>query len=282
MTPELIAEAQAVDYGLHDAIIDALGNEIISNAYRVNAIKIRLIRQEHTRLEPQLVVPVMRSISASSTRSRRAIRRGLPTRSTAHISQLRATGRSASDALTQSKQLQSRKRTSEEERHDHRRSASAIRHRLRPRSQPRLAMPAIVRGQGETSSAGATCCRRPHPQVQMIERIAKEVEGKDRRAASRSRAFPAGQLGSGKDMIEAVSAGNLTMTTDGAAALGQFLPQISLIEAPYLWRDAAHMAKALRRRLLEEMNTSWSTKRGMRMLAPTYYGKRHLTTGTRR
>ncbi|MEQ1615772.1 MAG: FCD domain-containing protein, partial [Hyphomicrobiaceae bacterium] len=59
VTLELMAEAQAVDYGLHDAIIDALGNEIISNAYRVNAIKIRLIRQEYTRLAPQLVVPVM-------------------------------------------------------------------------------------------------------------------------------------------------------------------------------------------------------------------------------
>jgi DNA-binding GntR family transcriptional regulator len=59
VTPELVAEAQAVDYGLHDEIIDALGNEIISNAYRVNAIKIRLIRQEHTRLEPALLEPVI-------------------------------------------------------------------------------------------------------------------------------------------------------------------------------------------------------------------------------
>lgn len=59
VSAELMAEAQAVDYALHDTIIDALGNEIISNAYRVNAIKIRLIRQEYTRLEPQLVVPVM-------------------------------------------------------------------------------------------------------------------------------------------------------------------------------------------------------------------------------
>ena len=33
------------------------------------------------------------------------------------------------------------------------------------------------------------------------------------------------------------------MTTDGAGALGAFLPQLSVIEAPYLWRDAAHMAK---------------------------------------
>lgn len=60
ITPDVIAEAQAVDYALHDAVIDALGNDIIANAYRVNAIKIRLIRQQQTRLAPSLVIPVIR------------------------------------------------------------------------------------------------------------------------------------------------------------------------------------------------------------------------------
>ncbi len=72
LPPALVAEAQAVDYALHDAVIDALGNEIISNAYRVNNIKIRLIRQEATRLASDLVVPVMREhlgiIAAFETR----------------------------------------------------------------------------------------------------------------------------------------------------------------------------------------------------------------------
>ena len=40
-------------------MIDFLGNAIISNAYRINSIKIRLIRQSRTRLHPLLVVPVM-------------------------------------------------------------------------------------------------------------------------------------------------------------------------------------------------------------------------------
>lgn len=55
----LIADAQAVDWDLHDTIIDSLGNQIVSNAYRVNSIKIRLIRQQSTRLDSGLVVPVM-------------------------------------------------------------------------------------------------------------------------------------------------------------------------------------------------------------------------------
>jgi DNA-binding GntR family transcriptional regulator len=59
VTPALIAEAQAVDWGFHDSVVDALGNEIVAKAYRVNAIKIRLIRQEHIRIHDQIVVPVM-------------------------------------------------------------------------------------------------------------------------------------------------------------------------------------------------------------------------------
>ncbi|MEQ1615773.1 MAG: sialic acid TRAP transporter substrate-binding protein SiaP [Hyphomicrobiaceae bacterium] len=140
-----------------------------------------------------------------------------------------------------------------------------------------LAMPAIARGQGKTVIRWGDLMPATHPQAQMIERIAKDVMDK---SAGRIeiQSFPAGQLGSGKDMIESVSAGNLTMTTDGGAALGQFLPQISLIEAPYLWRDAAHMAKALGSGILDDMNKTLIEKRGMRMVAPTYYGKRHITT----
>lgn len=59
MTPDLIQQAQETDWHFHDTIIDHLGNPIIANAYRVNSIKIRLIRQEQTRLHTALVVPVM-------------------------------------------------------------------------------------------------------------------------------------------------------------------------------------------------------------------------------
>lgn len=59
VTPELLARAQQMDWDLHDLMIDRLGNEIISNVYRVNSIKIRLISQERVRMLPQLVVSVM-------------------------------------------------------------------------------------------------------------------------------------------------------------------------------------------------------------------------------
>jgi DNA-binding GntR family transcriptional regulator len=59
VTPALVARAQAVDDGMHATIVDALGNEIVSNAWRVNHLKIRLIRQSETRLYADLVAPVM-------------------------------------------------------------------------------------------------------------------------------------------------------------------------------------------------------------------------------
>ena len=59
MSEALVAKAQDLDWSLHDEIIDSLGNDIISKAHKVNSIKIRLIRQSLTRLDPYLVVPVM-------------------------------------------------------------------------------------------------------------------------------------------------------------------------------------------------------------------------------
>lgn len=117
-----------------------------------------------------------------------------------------------------------------------------------------------------------------HPQVQMVERIAKTAKEKSGGRLD-IQSFPNGQLGSGKDMMDAVGSGALTMTTDGAAALASLLPQLSVIEAPYLWRDAAHMAKCAQSPVFKKMNDELVSKRGMRMLAVTYYGKRHVTTG---
>jgi DNA-binding GntR family transcriptional regulator len=56
----LIADAEATDRSLHEVIIDNLDNEIISKAFRVNWIKIKLIRRNETRLYAELVIPVYR------------------------------------------------------------------------------------------------------------------------------------------------------------------------------------------------------------------------------
>lgn len=67
-----VEEAEDVDRGLHEAIIDHLDNDIVSQAFRVTWLKIRLIRQYETRIQNHILVPVMRDhlkiIAAIETR----------------------------------------------------------------------------------------------------------------------------------------------------------------------------------------------------------------------
>ncbi|ROR24402.1 GntR family transcriptional regulator [Comamonas sp. BIGb0124] len=53
-------DAQAVDWGLHDQMVDAIGNEILSEIYRVNSLHVRLIRYDAHSMRPVQVVPAMR------------------------------------------------------------------------------------------------------------------------------------------------------------------------------------------------------------------------------
>ena len=59
VTPELLDRAQRMDWAFHDHVVDHMHNRIISDIHRVNAIKIRLIRNADTRMLPELVVSVM-------------------------------------------------------------------------------------------------------------------------------------------------------------------------------------------------------------------------------
>lgn len=60
VSAKLLARAQTTDWAMHTAVIDAMGNAIISESYRVNLIKIRVIREETTRLDNSRVIPTMR------------------------------------------------------------------------------------------------------------------------------------------------------------------------------------------------------------------------------
>lgn len=58
LSPKVLKKAQKTDWDFHDRIVDAMENPIISDIHRVNAIKIRLIRNSDTRMLPELLVSV--------------------------------------------------------------------------------------------------------------------------------------------------------------------------------------------------------------------------------
>ena len=116
-----------------------------------------------------------------------------------------------------------------------------------------------------------------HPSVQMIERIAADVKAKSGGRIA-IQAFPGGQLGSSRDTIEAVANGTQQLVTEGAANFGAWVPAISVVESPYVWRDGDHLVKAMAVPVGKAFNDELIAKRGMRILGTTYYGTRHVTT----
>jgi len=120
-----------------------------------------------------------------------------------------------------------------------------------------------------------------HPSVQMIDRVAADVAAKTQ-GRIEIKSFPGGQIGGSRDMIEAVATGTQEMVTEGTANFGQWVPAISVTEAPYIWRGMEHLVKAMNGPIGEEFNKQLIEKRGMRILGTTYYGTRHLTTSNKR
>jgi len=55
----LLTDATTVDWGLHDLMIDTLGNALISQIYRVNSLRVRLIRLEGSLLSTEALLPAM-------------------------------------------------------------------------------------------------------------------------------------------------------------------------------------------------------------------------------
>ena len=119
-----------------------------------------------------------------------------------------------------------------------------------------------------------------HISVQMIDRIAKDVTEKTQGRVTIQN-YPGGQLGGSLAMIEAVSMGMQEIVTEGCANFGQFVPSIGVMESPYVWRDAAHLATVMRSDIAKDFNEQLIAKAGIRILGATYYGARQMTTTSR-
>ncbi len=55
-----LERAQAVDWGFHDALIDSMGNALVSDLHRVNAIRIRIVMYDRVTLTPDSLAPALR------------------------------------------------------------------------------------------------------------------------------------------------------------------------------------------------------------------------------
>ena len=116
-----------------------------------------------------------------------------------------------------------------------------------------------------------------HPSTIMISKVAKVVDEKSN-GRIKIQAYPGGQLGGSRDMIEAVGMGVQDILTEGAANFGQWVPSIGIVEAPYIWRGVDHLLAVMNGPIGAQMNQELISMRGIRILGTTYYGVRNVTT----
>jgi tripartite ATP-independent transporter DctP family solute receptor len=111
------------------------------------------------------------------------------------------------------------------------------------------------------------------PAVQMIGRIAKRLAETSQGRVS-IQASPSEEPG--LDRLEKVAAGTLPLTTVNPAPVRTVVPGFGVIEAPYVWRDLAHLRTVMSGPLGQELSRELIDKRGVRVLGTMYYGARHV------
>jgi tripartite ATP-independent transporter DctP family solute receptor len=136
------------------------------------------------------------------------------------------------------------------------------------------------RARAATVIRWATVVAATHPEVAMMNKVAADMK-EQAGGAIEIQVYPNGQLGSSRDIIESASSGATQMVVEGAAQFGQFVAPFSILEAPYVWRDVAHIHRALAAPLMDGMINQLVAERSLRMIGANYYGTRHVTSGTR-
>ncbi len=117
-----------------------------------------------------------------------------------------------------------------------------------------------------------------HPYGQGVDHFAKLVAKKSG-GEIEVKIFPSSQLGGQKDLIEGLIFGSVDMAMVGTAVLGQFQPQISLFDLPFLFQDRTHAYKSLDSVGMELGKAL--EPRGLKLLGYMENGIRHLTNNVR-
>lgn len=92
--------------------------------------------------------------------------------------------------------------------------------------------------------------------------------------------YPAGSLGGEREMVESVQLGTLEMAVTGTAVIGNFVPEVMVMDLPFLFRDAQHARATLDGTVGQEILAKFP-QRGLVGLGFGEIGFRHLTDSKR-
>jgi TRAP-type transport system periplasmic protein len=92
--------------------------------------------------------------------------------------------------------------------------------------------------------------------------------------------FPNSALGGEREMIEAVQLGTLDLVNTSTGPVGNFVPEVKIVDIPFLFRDYDHARKVMDGPIGQDILTKFPSK-GLVALAWTENGFRHMTNSKR-
>jgi TRAP-type transport system periplasmic protein len=92
--------------------------------------------------------------------------------------------------------------------------------------------------------------------------------------------FPSSALGGEREMIEAVQLGTLDLVNTSTGPLGNFVPEVKIVDIPFLFRDYDHARKVMDGPIGQDLLKAMQAK-GLIGLAWTENGFRHMTNSKR-
>ena len=92
--------------------------------------------------------------------------------------------------------------------------------------------------------------------------------------------FPSSALGGEREMIEAVQLGTLDFVNTSTGPVGNFVPEVKIVDIPFLFRDYDHARKVMDGPIGQDILTKFPSK-GLIALSWTENGFRHMTNNKR-
>ena len=92
--------------------------------------------------------------------------------------------------------------------------------------------------------------------------------------------FPNSALGGEREMIEAVQLGTLDLVNTSTGPVGNFVPEVKIVDIPFLFRDYDHARRVLDGPIGQDLLSKFPSK-GLVALAWTENGFRHMTNNKR-
>ncbi|WP_019119995.1 TRAP transporter substrate-binding protein [Brevibacillus massiliensis] len=129
-----------------------------------------------------------------------------------------------------------------------------------------------------TLKVGHTLADTSHYQ-KGLEKFKELVEAKTN-GAIKIETFPNGSLGGERDMIEGLNVGSIDMVLTSTGPMSGFVPEVTVVDLPFLFRDADHAHKVLDGEIGTELRNKVESTMGVKTLGWWENGYRNVTNNS--